>query len=341
MDIFDHNNTSSPGHGYIRLGSSGSAGRTVIMKMFLIMISLFSLGSSLALDPNSSENRKWWAGNENYTIRLQGEMTLTDILDADIRPRHIPGMGSHLLQFQAKSVSFVFSGGKEINTKDGYGQIYVGSDHRILNITFYEDYDTGIDEAHERLLKIRTVLDGGGVSISELNQKIDEVRNAEEHWVPDDFGVGKKRLDEFWGVFIMAGQSFKSVKPFRFKFTAMRNYKNRERDRPERNPMGVLLEPPEGYEHISFDYVTTPTDPNATPLPYLSPLKQAQLVSENFEKRQISLTEEDITPQLKPTIEPSTDDIVDKSTKSIYVIVIVLLGLCLFSYFAIRRVKRH
>ena len=317
------------------------------MKIFWIIfiVNFIPFRASFALDPDSSENRKWWEGNENYTIRLQGEMTLTEILDADIRPRHVAGMGSHLLQFQAQSISFVFPGGKEIKTKDGYGQIYVGSDHRLLNITFYENYDTGIDEAQERLLKIQTVLDGGGVSISELNQKIDQVRNAEDHWVPDDFGIGKREMSEFWGVSVMAGQSFNPVKPFRFKFTAMRNYENRERDRPARNPMGVLLEPPKGYEHISFDYVSTPTDPNATPLPYLSPLEQAQLVSENLEKRQISITEEDITPQLTPTVKPNTedvseDDILMKPTKSIYLTIIIILGFCLVSYLAFRKKKR-
>lgn len=309
----------------------------------IIICSFIPFECSLALDPNSSENRKWWAGDEAYTIRLQGEMTLIDILDAGIQPRHVPGLGHAVLQFQSKSISFVFSNGDAIETKNGYGRIYIGENNHILNITFYEDYDTGIDEALERLLKLRSVFSDIDLSNEEIMQKIDQVRNAEDHWVPDDFGIGRKRLDEFWGGSVMAGQSFNSKKPFRFKFTVIRNYKNREQDRPARNPIGVLLEPPKGYEHISFDYVTTPTEPNATPLPYLSPMEQAQLVSKNIEKRQISLTKEDIIPQLKPTVKPNIDDTnsVDKSTNPTYLIFTVILGLSLVSYFAIRKLKNR
>lgn len=311
----------------------------------LFICSFIPFGCSLALEPNSSENRKWWAGDEAYTLRLQGEMTLSDILDAGIQPRHVPGLGHAVLQFQSKSISFLFSNGDAIETKNGYGRIYIGENNHILNITFYEDYDTGIDEALDRLLELRSVFSDVGLSNEEIIRKIDQVRNAEDHWVPDDFGIGRKRLDEFWGGSVMAGQSFNSKNPFRFKYTVIRNYKNRDQDRPARNPIGVLLEPPKGYEHISFDYVTTPTDPNATPPPYLSPLEQAELVSENLEKRQISLTEEDITPQLTPTVKPNTDDISEVEilkmpNKPIYLTVTVILGFCLVGYLAIRRVKR-
>jgi hypothetical protein len=299
-------------------------------KLWIIFIfSFIPFGLTLALDPESRENRIWWAGNETYTIHLHGEMTLSDILDAGIRPRHVPGLGHAVLQFHAKSLSLVFSNGDTVDTKNGYGRIYIGDNNHILNITFYEDYDTGIDEALDRLLELKSVFNDVGLSVEELKHKIDQVRNAEDNWVPDDFGIGKKILNEFWGGSVMAGQSFNPNKPFRFKFTAIRNYKNREQDRPARNPMGVLLEPPKGYAHISFEYVTTPTDPNATPLPYLSPLEQAQLVSKNLEKRKVTLSGEDVIPQVTPTVDAEDGKQNSNSTTGNRLILFISLAICL------------
>lgn len=313
------------------------------IQSLLVTTWFFFFSTAFALDPNSEKNQKWWAGEEIYTIKLQGEMLLSDILDAGIKPRHVGGMGGHLLQFQSKSVTFVFTNGGEIKTKNGYGELYVGSDHRIMNVTFYENYDTGIDEALERLLDVRSLFDGGGRSVEELTDRINEVRNAEGHWVDRPFGLGKKNIDDYWGGSVVAGRSHDKQLPFRFITTVIRNYKDREKDRPDRNPMGVLLEPPEGYEHISFEYVTTPTDPNATPIPYLSPLEQAQKLTENLEKRQEALESEAPAPQFTPTAEPDTDKKLpyDKPSRRIYAVILLIVVLSLASYFAIRRLKRE
>jgi hypothetical protein len=231
---------------------------------------------------------KWWAGDESYIININDEMILSDILDAGIHPRHVPGLGHDTLQFQAKSVTFVFTSGNRLTTFNGYGRIYVGENHHILNIVFYEKHDTGIDEAYQRMAEMMPALNGGGISDKELRDNIERVRNAENHWVAKSFGVGAKEVDKFWRANVTASQSFNPKKPFRFIFTVSRIYQNRERDRPKRNTMGVLLVPPKGYEHISFKYITSPTDPNATPIPYLSPLEKARQLADNVRRSEES-----------------------------------------------------
>jgi hypothetical protein len=297
------------------------------LQKFLAAVGWVCLATNtLALDPNSEENIKWWAGDESYTINLEGEMTLRDILDSGIRPRHVGAMGSHLLLFQSSSVEFVFSNGDTIQTKNGYGELYVGADHRIMNITFYENYHTGIDEAFDRMLEMMPSLDGGGITIKELRDNIERVRNAEDHWVAERFGIGTAKLDEFWRANVTASQSFNRERPFRFIFTMRRNYVNRDRERPERNPMGTLLEPPEGYEHISFEYVTTPTSPNAMTIPMLSPLEQAEKLSENIQKRNQTENKGDrISPSESDTDEIADIDLPEESSNRRSLVVIVTL----------------
>lgn len=255
-------------------------------------------------------------------------------------------MGGYLLQFQSTSVTFKFSDGSEIVTEDGYGRIYVGKNYEILNVTFYENYDTGIDEALTRLLGLRKTLDGGGSSIEEIIQKIQVVRDADWHYVDKPIGIGKKSISEFWGASVIARNSFNQERPFRFITTAFRNYKVRDRDRPDRNPMGALLTPPKGYEHISFEYVTTPTDPNATPMPYLSPLEQAQKLSENIQNRDKATKVEDLAPQPTPVTRGDTPKSnPEDQTKGEVILLIVLaalgiLGLVISIYFYTRKYNR-
>lgn len=316
------------------------------IQSFVFLTWLFFLPTAFALEPNSDENREWWAGEESYTIHLKGEMMLSDILDTGIRPRHVPALGHHSLQFQAKSLSLIFSSGEIIQTKNGYGRIYVGEDQQILNITYYEDYNTGIDEALERLLGARPVFDGGGRSVEDLIDRINEVRKAEDHWVDRPFGIGKKNIDDYWGGSVVAGRSHDVKRPFRFITTVIRNYNDRERDRPDRNPMGVLLAPPEGYEHISFEYVTTPTDPNATPMPYLSPLEQAQKLSENIQNRDKATKVEDLAPQPTHVTRGDTPKSnPEDQTKGEVIFLIVLaalgiLGVVISIYFYTRKYNR-
>jgi hypothetical protein len=70
--------------------------------------------------------------------------------------------------------------------------------------------------------------------------------------------------------------------------------------------LGILLDPPKGYEHISFTYISPPQDPNAPQI--LTPEEQSKLLAEQLKKdakenldlSRESQTDRKIEPKLKP-----------------------------------------
>ena len=257
------------------------------MKIYFFFLILWCFLSRLEAQEttrSSAANKEWWAGNSEYTLRLDEELMLQDCLDVGIRPRHVPAMGGHTLEFRSKSFTLVYPNGKSIKSRKGYGRLSVGADYRVTTIKFYELEYTGLDECLDRLMEYREVFDGGGKTIEELEAQVLVVRKAGNHWVDKTFGVGKfsrnEPLTQFWLGGAKASRSHNKELPFKFIITATRRFENKK-DRPEYNELGVLLKSPEGYKDISMAYVSPPLNLNARPI--LTPQENSKFLAKKLE----------------------------------------------------------
>lgn len=265
-------------------------------------------------DPNSAENKKWWNGVHYYKLPLRNEpLTLQDCLDAGIRPRHTPGMAGHTLHFQARIFELVLPNGRSIFGENGYGRIKVTKDYQVTSISFYEESFVGFDKARERLFASNKAYEGD-ITEAEINSFLRSAEVAEKYRTDKDFGVGmstKEHAEEYWYGSIVARNTgyvpsdtgIEGARPFRFIMRAEIREKANKRSYKDYHSLGVLLAPPEGYEHISFTYVSPPKDPNA-PL-ILTPEEQSKLLAEQLKKDTKESADLSQEPRTSRKIEPS------------------------------------
>lgn len=292
-------------------------------------------------DPNSAENKKWWNGGHHYKLQLRNEpLTLQDCLDAGIRPRHTPGMAGHTLHFQAKIFELVLPNGESIFAENGYGRIRVTKDYQVSSVVFYEETFVGFEKCRERLVEANRAY-SGEISEAEINEFLSGVRAAEEHWTGGrEFAVGKitqqSRKGKYWQSSLIAQNQGTQKMPFRFILRTQFRDNGKPLDYKNYHGLGTLLDPPEGYEHISFTYVSPPKDPNA-PL-ILTPEEQSKLLAEQLKKdtkesadlSQESRTSRKIEPRLKPkAVEEKTPEPEKKSNIPWIIAGVLLLGILL------------
>lgn len=266
-------------------------------------------------DPNSAENKKWWNGEHHYKLQLRNEpLTLQDCLDAGIRPRHTPGMAGHTLHFQAKKFELVLHNGESIFGENGYGRIKVTKDYQVTSISFYEESFVGFETCRDRLVKSNQAY-RGNTTQAEIDSFMSSAEVAERYRTDKIFGVGMPTKgvarNEYWYSSIVARNTgyvpratkIVDARPFRFIIRTEIRDKANKRSYKDYHPLGVLLAPPEGYEHISFTYVSPPKDPNA-PL-ILTPQEQSKLLAEQLKKDTKGSIDSSQEPQTSRKIEPS------------------------------------
>lgn len=311
----------------------------LVIYVFFLWASVPILSAQIG-DYNSAENKEWWDGEHNYKLQLRNEpLTLQDCLDQGIRPRHLPGLAGKVLHFQAKVFELVLPDGESIFSKNGYGQLRVTKDYQVTSISFYEESFVGFDEARERLFASNKAYEGD-ITEAEINSFLSSAEVAERYRTDKVFGVGMSTKDvagnEYWYSSIVARNTgyvprnaeIKDARPFRFIMRTEIRDKANKRSYTDYHPLGVLLDPPDGYEHISFTYVSPPKDPNA-PL-ILTPEEQSKLLAEKLIKdaKEIpELSEESGTNLKSKVVAEKTPESEKKSSLPWIIAGVLLLGI--------------
>ncbi len=270
----------------------------------------------------------------DYTLRLKDDLTLKDIFDAGIRPRQIRGMNSNACEFKADSFTLILPNGKPIVIKDGFGEFRVAGEGTITSITFYEDYKTGINEGLDRLLSYLPIFNGPETE-QDVRTYIQRVRDAEDHWVAEDFGVGNPQLSEKWQSGIRASPSHNKDKPLRIISAAGRRYNSRNEEPPRRaRTLENALVAPKGYEQFSMEpEPLAPPEPNLPRI--LTPGERAQKLAEQIRKWGLKRIPEQTTTSERAEIPAK----ITKNSHSLWWLggVMLLLGSVLTLFFKLRR----
>jgi hypothetical protein len=238
-----------------------------------------------AIEQNSEINKQWWNGDNHYRLKLHHALTLQDCLNAGIRPRHVPGLAGSRLQFQAKSFTMILPNGKSVLGENGYGEFRISKDYQVTTVAFYEEKFVDFEKCRERLMKSNEAY-GGVRTEAEIDAFLDSVRAAERDRTGKVFSVGKttKEGDEvkYWSSSLAVRNQGTQLLPFRFIMHTEIRTKDKNTP-PEYHGLGVLLAPPEGYEHISFAYIPPPTNPNTPHI--LTPQERSKSLAEKVEEK--------------------------------------------------------
>jgi hypothetical protein len=312
-------------------------GLTPVMTSVLFFLAFVLFLSAQIGDPNSAENKQWWNGEHYYKLRLSnGPLTLQECLDAGMRPRRTPGLTGHTLHFQAKIFELVLPNGESIFCENGYGRIRVTKDYQVTSISFYEEQNVSFENCRERL-RVANQAYGGGRTEAEISSFLSSVEAAERHRTDKMFVVGMAKKgrgdDEYWYSSIVARNQGAEESPFRFIMRTEIRDETDKRSYKDYHRLGVLLDPPEGYEHISFTYVSPPKDPNA-PL-VLTPEEQSKLLAEQLKENtsdggsssQESQLELESKHESKPIVEERSLEPERKLNRPWIIAGVVLLGI--------------